>query len=190
MTARVELERIVADWLMTHVNPYIASVPRDGGDPAPPAIAAYTDTSEAANQALAVFSSVTHRCVAEWKAPPASPALYVVARGPILFRGEPTPDARVRKLAVPAKLGIFYVTSNADAAVARRDGSYTLRAVARTIRELDKTGNESSRLRNGINVVLCEGPQEFHPVVSSIGNHRVSGALVLNYDVRDEQPTY
>lgn len=190
MTARLELERILSDWLMSDVNARIAAVPRDGGDAAPTPIAAYTDTTYAANQTIAVFNSVTHPWVAEWKSPPADPAIYVVVRGPIIFAGEPTPDGRVRKTVVPAKVGIFYVRNNADAAGARREGSYTMRAIARSIRELDKSGNEASRLRNGINVVLNEGPQEHYPTVTTVGNHRVSGALVLNYHVRDENPAY
>lgn len=192
MTARLELERILSDWLMTDLNARIAAVPRDAGDPAPPPIAAYTDTTYAANQTIAVFNSVTHPWVAEWKSPPADPAIYVMARGPFIFAGEPTPDGRVRKTVVPAKVGIFYVRDNADAAGARRDGSYTLRAIARSVRELDKEApaSDAARLRNGINVVLSEGPQEHYHTVSTVGSHRVSGALVLNYHVRDENPAY
>jgi hypothetical protein len=192
MTARLELERIISDWLMSDVNARIAAVPKDASDPVPQAIATYTDTTYTTNQTIAVFNSVTHPWVAEWKSPPADPAIYVVARGPFIFAGEPTPDGRVRKTVVPAKVGIFYIRENADAAIARRDGSYTLRAIARSIRELDKEApaSDAARLRNGINVVLSEGPQEFYPTVTTVGNHRVSGALVLNYHVRDENPAY
>jgi len=182
MTARVELERIVSEWLANDVNARIAAVPVDAGDPQPSPIATYVDTLYPTTNDRAVFNSVTHPWVAEWKSPPASPALYVVARGPFIFSGEPT--------VVPAKLGIFYVRDSADAAIARRDGSYTLRAIARSVRELDKNDNYLSRLRNGINVVLSEGPQEFYHTVTAVGNHRVSGALVLNYHVRDENPAY
>jgi len=187
MTARVELERMVSDWLGTDVNTRIAAVPVDAGDPQPPPIASYGDSAYPTAGGLAVFDSTRHPWVADRKQPPAAPALYVIVRGPIFFDGEPEPTAHRRVTSVPAKVGVHYITGDADSANARRDGSYTMRAVARSLRALSRT---MPLLRNGINVVLGQGPMEFYPVVEAVGNHRVSGSLVVNYLVRDQNPEY
>jgi len=194
LTARLEVERMVADWLggSGTINAYISSVPRDGGDAAPPAIAAYTasgignDVATPGN--LAIFDPTRHEVAALMKEPPTYPALYVGCQGPILFKGEPTPAGQIQYASAPVKLVVRYITSNTNAAAARRDGDYTLRAISRSLRALSKT---MPLIRNGINVILREDPLEFYPVLASIGNiGRVAGAVVTNWDIRDQQPEY
>lgn len=192
MTARLEVERIVAEWLGTDVNTRIATVPIDAGDQSPPQIASYTDAQYPTVGNIAVFGSTTHPWVSERKDPPAAPALYVMTQGPILFSGEPYPQGQIRKTVSPVKLVVRYLTTNMDSAIARRDGCYTLRAVARSLRELSKSYNQpnTGMVRNGISVVLGEDPMEFWPVVESVGNARVAGAIVVHYYVRDNNPEF
>src|SRR5690242_12144833 len=132
MTGRLEIERQVADWLGgaggaggTTINTYIASVPVDTGDSAPPAISAFTASATGDDVAtpgnLAIFDSTRHQVVAAKQAPPAWPALYVTAQGPILFKGEPVPAGQIRYGHAPVKIAIRYLTGNTDVAAARRD---------------------------------------------------------------------
>ena len=191
MTARLEVERIVADWLCRDINTRLATVPVDTGDPLPPPIAAFGDAQYHTVNDLAVFDSTRHFWVTERKQPPAVPALYVQVQGPIMMMGEPYPDGHIRATKAPIKLAIRYLTQNADAAAARRDGCYTMRAVARSLRELSKNEHgDVERVRNQISVVLGEDPMEFYPVVETVGNARVAGALVVHFLVRDGAPSY
>lgn len=192
MTARLEVERIVAEFLGDDINARLATVPVDGGDPQPPQIAPYVDAQYPTSGNIAVFSSTVHPWVSERKDPPAAPALYVMTQGPILMMGEPYPQGQIRATSSPVKLVVRYITNNLDSAVARREGCYTLRAVARSLRALSKSYNEpnTTMVRNGISVVLGQDPMEFWPVVESVGNARVSGALVVHYLVRDGDPEF
>ena len=191
MTMRLEVERIVSEWLVADVNQRIATVPMDGGDTLPPQIPPYAD-ARYPKTTVAVFNSVTHPWVGERKPPPCAPALYVTVMGPILLRGEPYPSGQIRDTKAPVKVGIRYLTTNSDTAVARQDGCYTLRAVARSMRELSKSYNQpdTTMVRNGIAVVLGENDMEFWPTVEEIGNARVAGALVVHFFARDGQPEY
>jgi len=199
MTGRLEVERQVADWLGgaggaggTTVNAYIATVPVDSGDQPPPPIGGFTasalgvDVPTPGN--LAIFDSTRHQVVAAKQAPPQYPALYVMSQGPILFKGEPVPAGQIRYAAAPVKVVVRYLTANTDIAASRRDGCYTLRAVARCLRQMSKI--DMPLVRNGIEMILGQDPLEFYPVVESIGNGRVAGAVLVAYDVRDVNPEY
>lgn len=191
MTARLEVERMIADWLGTDVNTRIAAVPVDAGDTAPPAIAAYvasgTGDDVATPSNLAIFDSTRHGVVPA-AAPPTFPALYVMCLGPINMMGEATPAGQIRYAESPVRLVIWYMTQDTDVAKARRNGCYTMRAVARSLRQLSKT--QLPKIRNGINVIAFLNPMTFHPVTSTIGQGRIAGALALNLDVRDQSPEY
>lgn len=188
---RIELIRVLADWLGTDVNTRIAAVPVDGGDSQPAPIAGYTDTTYPTPNNLAIFDVTRHPWVSDYtQDPPATPALYIGSHTPLLMKGEPTPDGQVRLPQVPLKVVVAYIADGSNNAAAIRDGEYTLRAVARSIRELDKNTNANTRLRNGVNIVLVEGAMEFWPVWGSVGNARLAGSLVLNYHVRDQNPSF
>jgi len=184
MSGRLELVREVADFLISDVNNRIANVPKDVGDAAPPAIATYKNT-------IAVFDETRHDWVADKKEPPigAVPCLYVRATGVLAMKGEPTPDGQIRETRSPSNLAILYLTANGAPAKAMQDGYYTLRAVARSLRELSKDANYASRQRNGINVVLGE-TMDFWPIGGAVGQNRIAGALIVGYYVRDQNPSY
>lgn len=190
MSGRLELERQVADWLGTDVNTRIAAVPIDVGDSVPPPISQYSasgsgdDVPTPGN--LAIFDSTRHQVVAAGQAPPAYPALYVMSQGPILMAGEPVPAGQIRYGNSPVKIAIRYLTANTDVAAARRDGCYTLRAVARSLRALSKT---MPLVRNGIEMILGAS-MEYYPVAGTIGNGRVAGAVLVGYEIRDVNPEY
>ncbi len=186
----VSVLRMVADWLGSDLNARIAAVPRDAGDPAPPAIHAYTDATHPTPGNLAIFDETRHHVAANFKDPPAMPALYLYSRSPIVLEGEPTPDRQIRKSKAPVPVVILYHAENAVLEDAIRDGSRTLRAISRSLFELSKGANEASRLRNGILIVLGEGPMITDPAISAVGKNRVNGAVTVGYYVRDMNPNY
>jgi len=191
---QTEIVRAVADWLGTDVNARIATVPVDGGDPQPPAIHAYVAVAPAIATPgnLAIFDESRHDQAAESQEPPAGavPALYLWCRTALVLEGEPTPDGQIRKSRSPVQVSVMYVTRNTSRATAVRDGTRTLRAVARSLRELSKNANAGARQRNGIYIVLGEGPMVIDPIVSAIGKATVAGVLTVGYYVRDMNPSF
>lgn len=189
---QVDVVRMVADWLGADLNTRIANVPVDGGDPAPPAIAPYTATAPqtATPNNLAIFDETRHQCAADFMDPPAMPALYVYSRGSIAMEGEPEPDRFMRKSKSPVPVVILYQAANSVTNDGIRDAERTLRAIARSLFELSKGVNESSRLRNGTFIVLGEGPQIYDPAVKGIGTGRINAAVGVGFYVRDQLPNY
>lgn len=194
---KLEATRIICDWLIDSnnaghgVNSYLATVPRDAGDPAPDPIAGYSDAGFP-NTTIAVFDDTRHPWVGEAKEPPAWPALYVKTQGVLRVQGEPYPDGAIRATVSPLQIAIRYISQDTDMARAIRNGNYTMRAVLRSLRELDKesTVGDNARLRNGIYLVLAQGPTEIYPVMGSVGQARIYSAMLVNYLVRDGLPSY
>lgn len=188
----VDVVRMVADWLGQDLNTRIAAVPVDGGDSPPPAIAAYTASSPqtATPNNLAIFDETRHQVCADFVDPPAMPALYIFGRGTMAMEGEPTPDRQIRKSKSPVPVVILYMNNNSVTQDGIRDASRTLRAIARSLFELSKGTNESSRLRNGTFIVLGEGPQLYDPAVKGIGAGRINAAVAAGFYVRDYAPNF
>lgn len=183
---RLELCRITADW-MKHatlgINAKIPGVERDAGDAVPPDVAAWTPESGPAT--IAVFNQADHDWVLDKKAPPASPALYVVAEMPIEMVGEVmTIQRRTERDGV---VMVLYITDKSDKAVALRDGEYTLRAATRSWKELMKNDNAAARTRNNI-CIEATTTITYVPVTEAVGSHRLAGALVINCRAIDANP--
>ena len=184
---RLEAQRILGDWLKDAtygINQYIPTVPRDGGDPQPPLIATW-DTTD-----LAIFNETEHLWVAERKDPPAYPAIFIMLEGPVEVEGEATPDGQIRTTTSPLTIVARYITANSDTVMAMREAEYTLRALVRSIRELMKNENRASRVRNSIGLEASLNPLVYFPVVETIGQCRVSGAVGMNIEARDAAPTF
>lgn len=192
---RLEIVRAVADWLIDKggagfgVNAYIPTVPIDTGDNRPDTIAGFS-SSDFPNTTIGVFDP-RHPWVAEGKEPPVYPALYVMAQGRLLLEGAPNPSGQIRRtLGSGAEITIRYVTQNTDKAAAMQAGEYTLRAVVRSLRQLDSNDNQAARTRNGIYMELSMDPIEYWPVQGSVGNARVAGAILVRYLARDGMPSF
>lgn len=184
---RLELVRITADWLKDTtygVNAKIPGVERDAGDAVPPLIADWTPESGPAT--IAVFDETRHDWVARKQAPPARPALYVMAEGGVDLAGEV--GTYIRDTTRPAVVIIRYVSDKADRAVQITDAEYTLRAVVRSLRELMRNANVAARTRNNVAIELMQDPVTLAPVIEAVGEYRVTGAVVVNYQARDCAP--
>lgn len=189
---RIETVRMTTDWLKNTsfgLNHYIPLVPRDGGDPAPPPIADWTPETGPAT--VAIFNEVDHLWVIDKKDPPALPAIYITAQSPIEMEGEPSPDGQLRQSIAPVIVMVGYINANSDSVAAKRDGEYTLRAVLRSLRELMRNAQaETGRTRNGVLLEIMEDPAIYFPIVEVIGQSRVSGAIGINFKVRDANPSF
>lgn len=189
---RVELTRMVADWLLHPdfgVNRYLDTVPRDAGDPGPPLVAAWADPDQPQVSPVAVFDDTRHRWVVRREDPPAMPCLLVGVTAPIELTGEPYPDGQFRMTTADVELAIAYMTQQEDEVVAIRDGEYTLRAVARSLRELLRNDQDAARLRNSVRLIAAP-TLRYVPLVAVVGAGRVSGAVVLSVHAEDGAPSW
>lgn len=189
---RIEATRIVADWLRdltTGINAWLPSVPRDGGDPAPPQIAAWADPNDAGS-GLAVFDDTRHAWVSLNGDPPATPCLIVKVTGSVDVTGSPWPNGEYRTTTAPIQVAVTYVVANADSPGAVRDGDYTLRAVARCVRELMKDANDASRTRNSVKLIAQVNPLQYFALADVVGSARWAGGLVLNFEAEDGDPSW
>lgn len=183
---RLELVRMTAAWLKNVTNGVNAKIPgveRDAGDAQPPLIADWTPESGPAT--VAVFNEADHEWVGEKNAPPASPALYVMGEGEIELVGEVMTIHRRTTRDVP--ILIRYITDKADKAGSKRDGEYTGRAIARSLRELLRQENDAARTRNNICVEVATGIT-YVPHVEMVGSCRSTGAVVVFYRAIDAAP--
>lgn len=190
---RIELTRIVADWLLHPefgVNAYIPSVPRDAGDPAPPLIAGWADPSgQPQVQPLAVFDNTRHEWVARRGDPPALPCLVVGIPDVVDVTGEPWPSGQYRTTTIDVELAIAYISASEDEFAALRDGEYTLRAVVRSLRELTANANEASCLRNDVRLDNVTRVR-YTPLSEAVGAGRMSGGLSLSIHAEDGNPSW
>jgi hypothetical protein len=188
---RIETCRILADWLLQPepigINHWIPLVPRDAGDAQPPLIAPFTSADYAAT--LAVFDETRHPWVTEKQESPASPAIYIMTEGEFDLAGEATPNGQVRKSEQPIVVVARYLNAQQDITTALRHGEYTLRAMMRAFRELMTNQNASYRDRNGIQIETIESAI-YMPVIETVGNAQVAGAVVLNLNMRDVNNTF
>ena len=183
---RLELVRMTAAWLKNAtygVNAKIPGVERDVGDVQPPDIAAWTPESGPAT--LAIYDQADHDFMLEKKAPPASPALYVVCELPIEMIGEVMTIHR--RTTRDATVMVLYITDKSNRAEALRDGEYTLRAATRSLRDLLRNENYAARTRNNICIEVASNIT-YVPVTETIGSCRLAGALVITYRAIDAAP--
>jgi hypothetical protein len=168
----LEASRIVSTWL-GHGTYGVAAllsstIPREAGD-ALPTIATITDeygTTLAAGGRL----------------PGTLPALSVdtfaadvVENQVVADQGDGTVVVRVR-----------YGASLADLAQAKRNGSYVIRAVAASLRILNRNANVASRTRNSLQLRPAKGGAvEVRPYFEQLEDRVVTALCVATYDFRD-----
>lgn len=169
----LELGRCVVAWLSDAtygVNALLAAgtVPRDAGD-ALPVVATITDE----------FSD---KRAAVGRMPEDLPALVVdvvttrvIENGVVSDQGDGTVIARVR-----------YADKQSDAAVAKEAGSYVMRAVAQSLRVLNRNQWTPARTRNGIVFrPSANGAIEVRPYAEMVEDVLVTGVCLVTYDLRD-----
>lgn len=171
----LEVAKCLTAWLghgTYGVNALLAStVPREAGD-ALPVIATITD-------------EFTNARAAGSRLPVALPALSVdiyeatTVEGQVVRdQGEGTVVARVR-----------YGTTKSDLTLAKREGSYVLRALGMSLRLLMKVENEAARTRNGVRFrPAANGRLELRPYYEELEDRVVTAVALIAVDCRDFQP--
>lgn len=172
----LEPVRIVADWLAdatNGVNALLARVPRDAGDPVPPAVTIYDETRH---------GWVTRATVPRFDGSGiALPGLMVLAHQQTELQPEDPTDA---DRWLRPQLLIRYVDREVASEQGAAAASYTYRAVVGALDRLADNAHAAARTRNGIELA---GRLQCHYVAQSspLGDAVVTGALLVQYDARD-----
>jgi hypothetical protein len=170
---QLEVLRLVTDRLrdpVLGVNAKLEAIPRDlPSDYDPPAVAFIGDETR-------------DEVVAEFKEPPALPAIYVMEDGPVAVQGE-TPDGRHADTLEGAgvAVAIRYLDRNANTVELVQARNYVLRAIVRSVRSLL---GEDGVTRNGIQMIAAER-FDYGKWRESVGEAAVRAAVTVLFMVRD-----
>lgn len=148
------------------INAELSALTLEDGDPAPPSIAAVLDpTRNLIEGAL------------DW------PILTVTQDGGAEADGE----VSTVKRDATVSLVIRYVTADPDPERTVTDTLLTLRALSRALRTYLDNTHIADRTRNGVCVLTCRR-MAYGPVEEEAQGGVTTGAMLLDFLVRDEQP--
>lgn len=176
---QTEVVRLIADALAdptTGVNAYLASVPRDAGDPVPPVVTVLDETRNA---------KAARQQDAGKDEPYTGPELVVALTDPASVAPAYTNETEAASLTVV----IRYKARNAASAEAVRDAYYTMRTVRRSLAALRLAAlGGPLRVRNGVQLVELMDVQHF-PSMADV-DEQVVTACVVTAQVRDHSPEW
>jgi hypothetical protein len=165
-----ELVRIVADWLedATYgINTQLDSVPRDNGDDQPADVTIMDETRDPRAGRGRVPDD-------------AAPVVTVSVQGITHLTETLTDDGYLA-----AEIVVQYAIKNAEAWKAKRDGNYTLRAAAWSLRQLRRQDvGHAGRTRNSITLLTVD-PIRFDPWFERVDDTLVVGTLTVPITARD-----
>lgn len=149
---RLEAVRMVTAWLKDDTYGYaakLAALPLDGSDSRPTTVAdaSIVDETDNASAAFRRFDGLT------------LPALIVTVVGDVEYLDPNQPQTGERADA-NVTIQVRYAEKNTQSATAIVNGSYAIRAVIASLRELHRDTNAASRTRNSIRLVSCESLAE------------------------------
>lgn len=170
----VHVLTMLTDWLQADVNARLESVPRltlggDTPDPTPAPLAFIAD-------------EFRDDRVAEAKAPPRTPALYVTRNGALSLAGEAMTDSVDSD--APLSVAVRLLHDAPNTAAGARAVEYYLRAVINSARAWCANENAAARALDGVLVQQCRRAL-WTPWSEDVGECRVTGVVVLELDVRD-----
>jgi hypothetical protein len=158
---RIELARIVADWLAAQLPADLAAVPRETPAPAMPT----------------VFDDTRNGLVARGEEPAALPAICVSVEG-LTYEGEvKTANTRF----ADARVLVRYVT--ADSAATEDiliQASDMTRCILRSISRLRGPANEASRVRNAVQLGALSAIED-SGIYAKAENKTISVSLTLTF---------
>jgi len=176
---RIEACRAITAWLKDDTYGYaakLAALPLDGSDSRPTTIADASIVSEVddANAAFHRFDGLT------------LPALIVTVVGDIEHMDPNQPQTGDRGDATMT-VQVRYAEKNTASQTAIVNGTYAIRAVIASLRELHKNDNVASRTRNSIRLVSCESLSE-QGVYEEVDDTWLLAAVQLKYYVSNLLP--
>lgn len=169
----LELARCLTTWLAHPVYGVSAllvagTVPRDAGD-ALPTLATIT-------------SEVDDKRVAAGRLPELLPALAIDVQALSVVENQVVADQGDGRIVARIRYG----DARADLAAAKEAGSYVMRAVAQSLRLLNKVQHEAWRTRNSIRFrPAADGAIEIRPFYEQLDDVHVTGLCLVTYDLRD-----
>ncbi len=172
----LELARCLTEWLSHPVYGVAAlltagAVPRDAGDDVP-TIATITNEFD-------------DRRVAAGRLPELLPALAIDVQGLSVVENQVVAEMGDGRIVARIRYG----DSRADLAQAKVDGSYVMRAVAQSLRLLNRQPWEAWRTRNDLWFLpATDGAVEIRPFVEQLDDVHVTGLCLATYALRDFAP--
>ncbi len=167
----LEAARIMSDWLQhpTYgVNAMLALVPKDGTETTP-TVATFEDDVSDPRAAVGRPGAVY-------------PALQIDVLGVDVVENQVVADQGDGNCVVR----IRYAQGKAKAHEAKRDGSYTIRAVAWSLRKLNQQAHEGSRTRNQLRLLPArQGTITVRPFYEELEDAVVTAVCLAPYDFRD-----
>lgn len=174
----LETMRAWADWLgdATYgVNAQLATIPLDGSDTAPDAVAIVADETR-------------NGTAARRQIPDTLPALLVRLQQSGTLVPNIGPNTAVRDGEIP--LLTAYAATNADSAKGNRNAVYTLRAIEKSLRDfMDPSiaAANTARMRGNIQILSVTG-LEHVTTYEPLEDRDVLAALIVTFQVRDTAP--
>lgn len=172
---KLEILRIIADELAdgTHgVNALLSTVPRDAGDPEPPALHAIYDETRKGWLARGELPE-------ELKAATENPFLVVTMLGDLDFGGRSRPSNDAGGLVrATFRVTVQYVTHQAFTERGEQDGLYTGRAVRSVLQQLFSPARAAARERNGVQLEVLQNITELN-VFETIEDRTVIANIVV-----------
>jgi hypothetical protein len=179
----LEVIREIGDWLggvstpTYGVNALLAGVPRDAGDPVPPNVTVTDETRDAVTArgkgAQQITESGAQLQVLLFEDYEKEPELVTL--------GEEVQDSSELQVLI-----WYRRPDNATPAIAKRNASYTMRAVTRSLNRLMMNVSAAARERNQVQLVSLQGFRRVPVLVTN--DPLATSAIVLTCQVRDESP--
>ncbi len=174
----LETTRILADWLgrqnlerVGGFNDKLLSLPLDVGDKRPRTITEISDITR-------------DEQVATRRDPYSLPAIYVIPDGDFEMEGEVSTNNRE---ASEVPVAIRYLTDDYESYQAWQATMYSLRAIVKSLKVLAEDTNQGDRTRNNVCILSFNSIDQLL-VTETVGNSRVTGAVVVSCYVRDASP--
>jgi len=169
---RIEVVRAVTAWLKDDTYGYaakLAALPLDGSDSRPTTVADASIVNECddANAAFHRFDGLT------------LPALIVSVVGDIEHL-EPNQPQTGERADAYVTVQVRYAEKTGASATAIVNGTYAIRAVIASLRELHANANAASRTRNSVRLVSCESLTE-QGVYEEVEDTWLLAAVQLKY---------
>lgn len=176
---RLEAVRMVTAWLQDATKGVAAkllALPLDGSDSRPATIlsASIVDETSNANAAFRRFDGLT------------LPALIITCTGDPEHRDPEFPGSSDRADAW-VTIEVRYAERKTSSNAAITDGTYVIRAVVASLRELHRNENVASRTRNSIRLVSCDSMVE-QGIYEEIEDTWLLASVTVKYLVSDLLP--
>ncbi len=146
------------------------------------------DSSDSVPQVEGIFDEENDEQVMNRQDPQDAPAIYVMADDPVYM--DPPDPTGVRQKIPEFPIVIRYLTRSTDLRKIRRDTRYTIRAIVKSLNNLNLPTNRTSRTKRSVYMVGIKEITALGGIREQVGDATsVTGAVIVVWDVDDQDPT-